>query len=48
MSDPRDAGADLIAMAELLGHVSVLSTEVYNRCSVEYLKQQHRMAHPRA
>ncbi len=44
----RDAGANLIVLAELLGHVSVWTTEVYDRCSIEHLKQQHRMAHPRA
>lgn len=43
-----DAGADLIVIAELFGRVYVSSIEVYGRCSIEYLKQQHQMAHPRA
>ena len=43
-----DAGANLIVIAKLLGHVSVSTTEVYGCCSIEYFKKQHRIAHPRA
>lgn len=40
-------GADINAIKELLGHVSLSSTQVYTHNDIATLRQVHRLAHPR-
>ncbi|MCL6525118.1 MAG: tyrosine-type recombinase/integrase [Thermoflavifilum sp.] len=42
-----NAGADLQAIKELLGHSSLAATQVYVHNSIAQLKEIHRRAHPR-
>lgn len=43
-----DAGADLNAVKELLGHASLAATQVYTHNSIEKLKDTYKKAHPKA
>ena len=43
-----DSGANLIAVKELLGHVSLSTTQVYVHVSKERLLQVYKDSHPRS
>lgn len=43
-----DAGAELNAVKEILGHASLAATQVYTHNTIEKLKSIYKQAHPRA
>ena len=43
-----DAGADINAVSEMLGHTDVVTTRVYNQVLKNNIKKIYKKAHPRA
>jgi len=43
-----EAGVNLRIVQTLLGHSSLNTTQIYTHVDMRYLKETHRMYHPRA
>jgi len=43
-----DHGADIRVVQEVLGHVSIATTQIYTKLSQEHLRNTYDLAHPRS
>jgi integrase/recombinase XerD len=43
-----ERGADVRSVQELLGHSSVVTTQIYTMVTGDVLRETHAVAHPRA
>lgn len=47
-TDMLNAGADITAVQQMLGHSSLATTQIYTHVTYRELKQNYQLAHPRA